>query len=302
MGEKDIAFRRLLRDLPEPVLRLVFGRRRFKVLGVADASADRSVQRTTDNLFRVREGRRECIVHIEIERSWNKSIAPRMFDYASAAHAATRLPVVSIVLLLRRGGRPPGRRATYEVGALGGELRQRYYVLPLYELDARRMQRRLPPEGWPLCVAMRGSDSGFVRRLGEELELRKDVPEERKESISTLLFVVTAAILGAHEARRLFEMDAILQSPGVQDLIRQLEEEGRAKGLAEGLAEGRAKGRAEGRAEHARDLLLRQLRARFGEIPASVAERVHAAELAELDRWAERVVTAATVDEVFVGG
>jgi hypothetical protein len=201
VGEKDIAFRRLLRDLPEPVLRLVFQRRHFKILGVADASADRSVQRTADNLFRVREGRRECIVHIEIERSWNKSIALRMFDYASAAHVATQLPVVSIVLLLRRGGRPPGRRASYEASALGGELRLRYYVLPLYTLDAHKMQRRLPPEGWPLCVAMRGSDSSFVRHLGAELEQRKDIAAPRKESISALLFVVTAAILGAHEDR-----------------------------------------------------------------------------------------------------
>jgi hypothetical protein len=152
MGEHDIAFRRLLRDLPEPVLRLVFRRRRLKVLGAADASADRSVQRTTDNLFRVREGRRESIVHIEIERAWRKSIPMRMFDYASAAHVATGLPVVSVVLLLRRGGRrPPGRCLTYRAGALGAEIRFRYFVLPLYELDARKMQRRLPPEGWPLC-------------------------------------------------------------------------------------------------------------------------------------------------------
>jgi hypothetical protein len=44
---------------------------------------------------------------------------------------------------------------------------------------------------------------------------------------------------------------------------------------------------------------LRQLRARFGEVPASIAERVRTAELVDLDRWAELVVTAATVEEIF---
>jgi hypothetical protein len=98
-----------------------------------------------------------------------------------------------------------------------------------------------------------------------------------------LLFVVAAAILGAREVRRIFEMDAIIQSPGVQDLIQQLEAEGEAKG----------------RLEHAREMLLRLLRVRFGEIPGSTIEQMQGAELAELDRWAERVLTAATVEEIF---
>jgi hypothetical protein len=291
MGDKDIAFRRLLRDLPVPVLRLVFRRRRLEVLGTADASADRPLQRTTDNLFRVREDGRELLVHIEIERTWTKSIPKRMFDYASAAHAAMNLPVVSIVLLLRRGGRPPGRWATYQCGALGGALRLRYRVLALYGLDARQMQRRLPPEGWPLCVAMQGSDGRFVRRLAEDLRSRTDVDPNRKETISVLLFVVTAAIFGAAKARGIFQMHAIIDSPGVQDLIRQLR--------AEGRDEGRTQGRAEGRTEEARSLLLRLMEVRFGTIPAEVIERVQAAELGELERWTERILTAATPEEIF---
>jgi predicted transposase YdaD len=102
-----------------------------------------------------------------------------------------------------------------------------------------------------------------------------------------LLFVVTAAILGAEQARRIFEMDAIIQSPGVQDLVHRLRDEGRAEG------------RVEGRLEQARDLLLRQFRARFGEVPAAAVERVQTAALAELNCWAERVLTATTVEEVF---
>jgi len=48
-----------------------------------------------------------------------------------------------------------------------------------------------------------------------------------------------------------------------------------------------------------RAVLLRQLRARFGELPASVATRVEAADVGEIERWADRVLSAKVLDEVF---
>jgi hypothetical protein len=74
MGETDIAFRHLLRELPDPLLQLAFPRRRLRFLGPLDASADRPRQLTTDTLFRVRDGREECIVHVEVERGWRQDI------------------------------------------------------------------------------------------------------------------------------------------------------------------------------------------------------------------------------------
>ena len=59
------------------------------------------------------------------------------------------------------------------------------------------------------------------------------------------------------------------------------------------------KGREEGREQALRDLLFRQLTRRFGELPRAVVERIDAADSAKLDRWDERFVTAATLDEVF---
>ena len=53
--------------------------------------------------------------------------------------------------------------------------------------------------------------------------------------------------------------------------------------------------RAEGRAE----ILLRQLAKRFGPVPPDVQERVRAASIPDLDRWAETVLTAPTLEAVF---
>ncbi|MBP7149046.1 MAG: DUF4351 domain-containing protein, partial [Acidobacteria bacterium] len=64
--------------------------------------------------------------------------------------------------------------------------------------------------------------------------------------------------------------------------------------------DGREKGREQGRDEGARELLFRLLRRKFGELPAPATERVLAADHATLLAWTERVLTAATLDDVFV--
>ncbi|MDC0677797.1 DUF4351 domain-containing protein [Sorangium atrum] len=45
-------------------------------------------------------------------------------------------------------------------------------------------------------------------------------------------------------------------------------------------------------------MLLRQLRARFGELPEAAIARVEGAEIAALEQWAERVLSAKTLAEV----
>ena len=77
----------------------------------------------------------------------------------------------------------------------------------------------------------------------------------------------------------------------VMTLAQQWYEEGRVEGEAKGRVEGEAKGRAE--------LLLKQLRLRFGSFPAPVVDRVRTASIDDLDRWGERILEAASLDELF---
>ena len=57
--------------------------------------------------------------------------------------------------------------------------------------------------------------------------------------------------------------------------------------------EGRREGRAEGRAE----VLVRQLRVKFGEVPEEALARLRSASIDQLDSWAERVLTANSIEE-----
>jgi hypothetical protein len=59
------------------------------------------------------------------------------------------------------------------------------------------------------------------------------------------------------------------------------------------------KGREKGRLEGERRLLLRQLRVRFGNVTPEVEARIGSASEAELETWSERVLTVASLDEIF---
>ena len=75
-------------------------------------------------------------------------------------------------------------------------------------------------------------------------------------------------------------------------------EQGRTEGIEKGLAQGIEKGQAAGQA----GLLLRQLELRFGALPDAVRERVRGASAAELEAWAEAVLTADSLEEVMRAG
>lgn len=62
----------------------------------------------------------------------------------------------------------------------------------------------------------------------------------------------------------------------------------------------RSEGRNEGRKEGLEEGLLKLLRARFGDVPEAAVARIQAASIAQLDAWLDRILTAATLDDVLV--
>jgi len=69
--------------------------------------------------------------------------------------------------------------------------------------------------------------------------------------------------------------------------IEQWRDEGREQGLEQGREQGRV------------EILLRQLAARFGEVPAAVEQRVRTAHGQQLDDWAVRLLDAPAIADVF---
>ena len=70
-------------------------------------------------------------------------------------------------------------------------------------------------------------------------------------------------------------------------------------GIEKGRQEGRREGRQEGIQQGEAALLRRQLVRRFGSLPSWTEQRLEQASREELERWAERVLEAPTLAEVF---
>ena len=82
------------------------------------------------------------------------------------------------------------------------------------------------------------------------------------------------------------------------DFARRYYGQGHREGREEGLKEGLKEGLVEGLKEGKRNFLLRLLELRFGPLPPVRHATLDAAGDATLDRWTDRVLTAATLDEV----
>ncbi|MCE2483839.1 MAG: DUF4351 domain-containing protein, partial [Alphaproteobacteria bacterium] len=67
----------------------------------------------------------------------------------------------------------------------------------------------------------------------------------------------------------------------------------------EGIEQGRVEGIREGRVEGERTVLERQLRRRFGPLSPAAADRLHEASATDLEAWAENLLDARTLDDVF---
>nr|VFK40161.1 MAG: conserved hypothetical protein (putative transposase or invertase) [Candidatus Kentron sp. SD] len=78
--------------------------------------------------------------------------------------------------------------------------------------------------------------------------------------------------------------------------IQQGRQEGRLEGLLEGLLEGEVKGETKGEAK----LLMRQLSRRFQPLPNEVTDRIQKADPNTIEIWADRILDAKSLEEVFL--
>ena len=73
------------------------------------------------------------------------------------------------------------------------------------------------------------------------------------------------------------------------------------EGLEQGRLEGEQKGEEQGRTHALREVVLKQLKLRFGSVPRKHAARIQQASVEQLERWSERIISADSVDAVLAG-
>jgi predicted transposase YdaD len=84
-------------------------------------------------------------------------------------------------------------------------------------------------------------------------------------------------------------------------LAERLHRKGLMEGKIEGRMEGKLEGKLEGRLEGRQSVLQRLLAKRFGDsvLDIRMQERLRSATPEELDTWAERILDAPTIDDIF---
>ena len=100
-------------------------------------------------------------------------------------------------------------------------------------------------------------------------------------------------------AVRLATLMARLLGPTAGDLVMSTADKLRAEGRLQGQAEGKAEGKAEGEVLGRAAVLLRQLGKRFGPLAVDIEARIRSATANDLDRWADRLLDATSIGEVF---
>jgi hypothetical protein len=127
-----------------------------------------------------------------------------------------------------------------------------------------------------------------IERLGrlltdpESADLRRAFRAFLKESLLPGRFPTSriSAIIGLEEIRPMLRHT-------VMEWTREWERNGLEKGLEQGRREGEVK------------LLVRQLKLKFGDLRPADQSRIDAADAGQLLQWADRVLTARSLDEVF---
>ena len=82
-------------------------------------------------------------------------------------------------------------------------------------------------------------------------------------------------------------------------IVQTARDEGMRRGIEQGVRQGIERGMRQGRVDGERALLERQLRRRFGSLSPAVAARLGEASASDIEIWAERVLDADTLDDVF---
>ncbi len=267
-------------------------------------------ERHTDLLFSATIGGRDARIYVVFEHqsSFDRWMPLRLLVYmgriwVSLADAgAKRLPVIVPVVLYNGDTTWTGaRRFADLLDADEPLLTLTRAFIPNFQLlidDLARVSElallRRPMSAlarlvvWVLRAVRLGFDPAH---LAEWARLLEQARLEAGPEAFTQLFVYLSEVDGGDTLYGAIE--AIIDdelSEETMGLRKKWEDAAREQGIKQGIEQGIDRGRAE--------LLLKQLQLKFGDIGEARREQVGRASREELERWAQRVLSATSLDEV----
>ncbi len=268
-------------------------------------------ERHTDLLLRTRLAGHDVLIYVLVEhqRTVDPLMAVRMMRYQARIwdrhlreHPDVRRIPVILPAVIYQGERPWTAATDLrdlldlddQVAAEVVEFLPsiRYRLDDLTQLDPRDLRARelTAPLRLMLTLLMRAPGNPRVTDLLEtmahDLTTVLSEPNGARHLDAALTYIRNVTDTSDDDLRRVAEH----LGPDVLEVLMTNAQVLEAKAKAEGKAEGKVEGQA--------DMLLSLLTFKFGPLPDGIHSRVHAATTSELETWAQRVLTATTLDDV----
>jgi predicted transposase YdaD len=283
MGAFDITTKFLIETYAADWLALARVRTRGLRVRVVDADLS-TISSTPDKLIRLGTGRRGSAVHVEFQSARDAELDERVLGYNVLARRRHRVPVRSVVFLLRPDAGPSSVRGSVRWNdEAGSPLSFGYDLIRVWELPAEQLLAggigtlALAP----IAAVNRSAVRGVINQMRDRLDGEVSPPQAAE--------VLHASRVLAGLRYNLAQVQSLFRG------VQQMRESSYYQGI---VAEGRVEGLVEGRVEGERDLLVRQGTHKFGRPPAGALARLRAvSEVAELERLGVALLDADSWDE-----
>ena len=239
-------------------------------------------------------------VHVEVQTQRDEGFAWRMFTYHHRLIDRWGAAVASFAVLADAS--PGWRPSDYRVDVLGCEHIFRFPTAKL--LDHAHRLAELKRDANPFALVTAAHLSALrtrhdtQRRFAAKRELVRLLYTQgwqRQRVIDLFTVIDWMLTLPKPQEQQVWQDIEQIERKAEMKYVTSVERLAIERGRAKGMADGRIEGKLEGKLE----TLTRQLTRRFGPLPDWATAQLKTATAERLDLWADRVLDAASLSDIF---
>jgi hypothetical protein len=283
MAEKDIVSKDILKRIAIDMARVLL---HLKVdhAEIIETEYQRIEDRRADLVARMDGEAGEFILHVEIQNDNYPKMPWRMLRYrAEIGYAQPDYDIRQYLLYIGKN------RLTMADGIQQSGMDYRYHIIDMHTVDCETLLNQGTPEGLVfaiLCDFKGRPEREVVHYILQRLRQLTAENETRFREYVRMLEVLSTN----RDLEHVIEEEEKMLSQVDQTRLPSFR-----IGMQQGMQEGMQQGIHYGEEK----LLERQLTRRFGPLSPAVLNKLQSADLEQLERWAENVLFAQTLDEVF---
>jgi len=235
--------------------------------------------------FKLEDG---SIMHLEEEVEVSVDDLIRFASYDLKLYNRYRDRIRTIILCIK--GYPAS-----EAGFNGGSLEYNTTVINMSDKDgkAKLIELKEKIENKEevnyldlIFLPLMNSDRQMVERVKETIELEKklEIEQNLKNNVVALTFILCDKFLSKKEVSEIWRDYKMVK------ILKYAEEQGKKKGKREG--------KIEGKQEEAKLILMRQIRAKFGQLDNKILDLINHSALSKIEDLSEKIVTTDSEKEL----